>query len=130
MSSNPSTRKIHSRLAEIRQLEKEVTYILMEHPMCVEGEEKESLIAMAISHIEAKLRRTKCKQPNYTHSSAIYLCLAIQEFEDASTDNAKKSAGKKVTKRLLDLTDAELLIIADGMKETALSIASMYLAEL
>lgn len=131
MSNNPSARKIHSRLEQIRKLEKECIYILIEHPTCLDDKkQKGEMIELAIFYIESKLNRATSTNPSYAKAATISLSIALQELEEALGDHLKKKAAKKVTQKLLEMSEAELMLIPGELKEAACKIASMYLAEL
>lgn len=130
-NNNPSLRKIQSKLGQIRQLERECIYILIEHPMCFKSkEEKDEMIELAISHIEKKLNRSTSGSDNYASAVTICLSITLQEFQEAMGENTKKQRAKRVTEKLLGYTEAELRIIPNELKTDAFRIASMYLAEL
>lgn len=131
MSINPSACKIGSNRMLIRRLEKECIDIFLENPTCMENEsEKEELIALAISHIEAKFSRCKSNNASYNTRSTILFTLAVQEFEEAPDDDEKKKCAKKVTQQFLKLGDEELMSIPEEIREKAFSIACTYFTEL
>lgn len=131
MSQNSSvSRNILAKLEHVQRIEKEIIQLLVANPHSIDGHpRKNEVFLLAISHLEAKQKRTETGGGSYNGTQAILLQMSIDDYEEAEGTSERLKCTLEVIARLLMASDEELKRIPDDIKEKAFSIAVNYLEE-